>query len=130
MRTSKQSRREAKVLFRSCFVDGLLDEGRVRDVVDRVAQTKPRGYIEILSHFQRRVKLELDRKAARVESAVPLTPELQADVKASLGRLYGPGLQISFTQHPGLLGGLRIQVGSDVYDGSIQSRLAALEESL
>jgi F0F1-type ATP synthase delta subunit len=28
-----------------------------------------------------------------------------------------------------LIGGLRIRVGSDVYDGSIQARLKALEES-
>jgi F0F1-type ATP synthase delta subunit len=28
------------------------------------------------------------------------------------------------------LGGLRIQVGSDVYDGSVRARLQSLEESL
>jgi F-type H+-transporting ATPase subunit delta len=75
------------------------------------------------------VKLELERRTAKVESAVPLSPELQASVQAGLARIYGPGVNISFTQNPALIGGLRLKVGSDVYDGSIQARLAALEQS-
>ena len=43
--------------------------------------------------------------------------------------MYGNGLNISFTQNPGLIGGLRIKVGSDVFDGSVQARLAALAET-
>jgi F-type H+-transporting ATPase subunit delta len=64
-----------------------------------------------------------------VESPAPLAPELEADLKTRLGRLYGPGLDFSFTRNPALIGGLRIKIGSDVYDGSIQARLAALQES-
>ena len=39
------------------------------------------------------------------------------------------GLNISFAQNPRLIGGLRIKVGSDVYDGSVQARLDALSQS-
>jgi F-type H+-transporting ATPase subunit delta len=116
-------------LFRDCIVNGVLDENRVRNVVGKVAQMKPRGYIEILSHFHRLVKLELERRTARVESAVPLPPDIQAEVTSKLGKLYGQGLNISFAQNPALLGGLRIKVGSDVYDGSVQARLDGLVES-
>ncbi|MBI1841861.1 MAG: F0F1 ATP synthase subunit delta, partial [Verrucomicrobia bacterium] len=42
---------------------------------------------------------------------------------------HGPGLQLSFEQNPALIGGLRIQVGSDVYDGSVAARLHELSES-
>ena len=129
MKVSKQARREAKELYRSCVADGLLDENRVREVVRRVLESKPRGYLGILTHFERLVKLELHRRTATIESAVPLSPDLQASVKAGLARIYGPGLDVSFAQQPALIGGLRIQVGSDVYDGSIQARLAALQES-
>jgi F-type H+-transporting ATPase subunit delta len=45
-----------------------------------------------------------------------------------LNRKYGAGLNIAFTQNPALLGGLRVQVGSDVYDGSVRARLDALRE--
>ena len=129
MKVTKQERREAKELFRSCLVNGVLDENRVRTAVQKTIQLKPRGYVAILSHFQRLVKLELDRRSAKVESATPLAADLQASIQASLARLYGAGLNISFAQNPALIGGLRIKVGSDVYDGSIQARLAALEQS-
>ena len=129
MKISKQARREAKELFRSCTADGVLDENRVRQAVQLVLKAKPRGYLAILSHFERLVRLEIQQRTARVESAIPLPAELQATVKTGLTRLYGPGLNISFSQQPKLIGGLRIQVGSDVYDGSIQARLAALQQS-
>jgi F-type H+-transporting ATPase subunit delta len=129
MKISKQARREAKELFRSCIADGLLDENRVREAVQRIVSAKPRGYVAILSHFHRLVKLDLERRTARVESAAPVGPDLQNTVQASLSRIYGPGLNISFLQNPSLIGGMRIKVGSDVYDGSIQARLTTLQES-
>ena len=129
MKISKQARREAKELFRSSVANGVLDENRVRQIVSKVIEVKPRGYIEILSHFERLVKLEIERRTARVESAVPLSPEVQADVTSKLSKIYGQGLNISFAQNPTLLGGLRIKIGSDVYDGSVQARLENLVES-
>jgi len=129
MKISKQARREAKELFRSCSVNGLLDEGRLRQAVQSVLQGKPRGYLAILSHFERLLKLDLDRRTARIESAVALSQELAAKTKAALEKTYGPGLNISFGVNPALIGGVRIKVGSDVYDGSVQARLAALQES-
>ena len=119
----------ARQLFRSCFVNARLDEGRVRQAVQHVLQAKPRGYLAILSHFERLLKLDLDRRTARIESAVPLSQELSAKTKAALEKTYGPGLNISFGVNPALIGGVRIKVGSDVYDGSVQARLAALQES-
>jgi F-type H+-transporting ATPase subunit delta len=129
MKTSKQARREGKELFRSCVVNGLLDENRVRRVVQRVLESKPRGYLAILSHFQRLVKLDLDRRTARVESPVTLSLEFQENLQAALGKVYGPGLNVAFAPNPALIGGLRVKVGSDVYDGSVRGRLAALQES-
>jgi F0F1-type ATP synthase delta subunit len=35
---------------------------------------------------------------------------------------------LSYGSNPALLGGVRITVGSDVYDGSVKGRLTALEE--
>ena|SRR5579872_2070640 len=129
MKISKQARREAKELFRCCLDNGLLDENRARRAVQQVLESKPRGYIAILSHFQRLVKLDVERRTARVESAIPLSTDIQALVQASLGQAYGRGVNITFVQNPSLIGGMRIKVGSDVYDGSIQARLAALQEN-
>ena len=129
MRISKQARHDAKRLLRSCLVRGVLDDSRVRQAVDEVVAVRPRGYLAMLSHFQRLLKIEVERRTARVDSAAPLSAEMEADVRTRLNRLYGQGLEIRFAQNPALIGGMRVQVGSDVYDGSVQSRLTALAES-
>ena len=129
MKITKQSRRDAKQLFNSCQISGLLDENRVRQVVTTVIARKPRGYVGILSHFERLVKLDVARRTAKIESAAPLGAELQAGVQANLARIYGGGLSLSFAQNPALIGGLRVQVGSDVYDGSVLARLNTMREN-
>jgi F-type H+-transporting ATPase subunit delta len=129
MKVSKPARRDAKQLFRSCVVGGLLDEQRVRQAVREIIARKPRGYAGILSHFHRLVKLDVERRTARVEGAVPLPAGLQGRVKEQLNRLYGAGLAISFAENRALIGGLRLKAGCDVYDGSVQARLNTLAES-
>jgi F-type H+-transporting ATPase subunit delta len=108
----------------------LLDEGRVRRVVRTVGQATRRNRLVILSHFRRLVRLDCARHAATVESATPLPADLRENVQARLARTYGPGLTISFAHSPALIGGMRIKVASDVYDGSVLAGLAALEASL
>jgi len=130
IRTSKQARRDAKQLYRLCLADGRLDESRVRKAVQGVLQSRRRGYLILLSYFQRLVKLDRARHTANVESAVPLPVDLQASVRSGLEEMYGTGLTTLFAHNPELIGGMRVQVGSDVYDGSVQSGLAALEKRL
>src|SRR5262245_720683 len=129
MKTRKQLRREAKQLFRLCLVNGWLDEERVRQVMQRVLDSKRRGCLALADYLERLVRLDRSRHSARVESAVPLPPDLQASVQSGLERIYGSRTITSFTHNPELIGGMRIQVGSDVYDGSVKTALAALENS-
>jgi len=129
MKLGKQSRREAKELFRATFVNGLMDESRARIAVQEVLKKRPRGYLAILEHFKRLVKLEQERRAARVESPVALSPEQQAGVTSNLQKIYGQGLNITFLQNPALIGGMRVRVGSDVYDGTVSARLQQIEEN-
>jgi F-type H+-transporting ATPase subunit delta len=129
MKASRQARREAKGLFRLCLVNGLLDDARARQIVGQLIQTRPRGYLGTLSAFRRLVTLDAEEHTAKIESAAPLLPELQAKLKSSLTEVYGPGINTSFLNNPALIGGVRIRVGSDVYDGTVKGRLAALEQS-
>ena len=129
MKISKQARREARQIFRSCMINGVLDPDRARQVVPLVAARKPRGYMGLLTQFEKLVKLDAARHLARIESAEPLFLEYQAQVETDLRRVYGEGLEVVFTSKPELLGGMRAQVGGDVYDGSVLARLTALRES-
>jgi F-type H+-transporting ATPase subunit delta len=129
MKISKQDRRQAKAIFRQCTAGGMLDEAGIKRAVQLVLEQKPRGYLGVLSHLQRLVKLDVERRTAKIESATPLPQDLRSRVQADLARAYGPGLIISFSENPGLIAGLRIKVGSDVYDGSVRTRLESLQES-
>lgn len=130
MKIGKQARRDAKALFRTCLVGGLVDDDRVRQVMAEVIRRQPRAYVAILQHFHRLLRLDLERRTARVESAAPLGESLRADVLQNLSRRYGGGLVVQFAENPALVGGLRVRVGSDVIDGSVAGRLAALADSL
>lgn len=129
MKTTKQLQREARQLFRLCLVEGSLNEDRVRQAVQGVLSAKRRGCLKLLSYFQHLVKLERARHRAEIESATSLPDELRANVLSNLDRLYGPGLSTSFALNPSLIGGMRIRVGSDVYDGSVRAELASLQKS-
>jgi F-type H+-transporting ATPase subunit delta len=130
MKISKQSRRDGKTLFNVCRVSGVLDEGRIRQVLAEVVARKPRGYVATLHHFHRLVKLELARRTALVESATELAPAIQESVRNQLASRHGAGLNLSFKTSPAVIGGLKVRVGSDIYDGTVAGRLAALESSL
>ena len=70
------------------------------------------------------------RYVARVRTAVALTPQQEQRLSASLTRLYARpmSLQIELDEH--LLGGLVVEVGGELIDGSVAGRLAAAQRSL
>lgn len=126
MSSSAQIRRQAKRLYQLCLIDGLLDPSRVLRVVQAVVASKRRGSFALLTYFQRLVRLDRQLHTAVVETAVPLPEDLHTGLRTRLVKLYGPALVTQFTVTPGLIGGMRIRVGSDVYDGSVKSELDAL----
>ena len=130
MKINRRSRRAARQLFRLCLVDGRPDDDRVRQVASRIAASRRRGALAVLSGFLRLVRLDSHQRRALVESAMPLADDVRRDVQDGLARAYGAGLETAFEQNPRLIGGMRIRVGSDVYDGSVRARLAALEARL
>jgi F-type H+-transporting ATPase subunit delta len=129
MKTPKQAEREARQLFRFCVVGGNVDESRARLVAQKILQSKRRGYLLLLGRFQRLLEHEYALHTAEIASAVPLPADLRARVQSGLTTVYGPGLTWRFLDDPALIGGTRIKVGSDVYDGSVRSGLAALARS-
>jgi F-type H+-transporting ATPase subunit delta len=130
MASTRRVRRTARQFFRFCVVNGSLDEGRVRQVVERVIVSRRRGVLAMLKQFQRLVRLDRERHSARVESAAPLPDEVRRQIAAGVARTYGPGVEASFAENPALIGGVRLKVGSDVYDSSVRAKLDAIEAGL
>lgn len=129
MKVSRKSKRNAKRLFRMCMTNGKLDADRVRSALTRMVTERRRDTTAILAHFGRMAKQYAARHTATVESAEPLTDELRKAVEEDLKRMHGDELAIEFRQSPALIGGMRVKVGSDVYDGTVRAGLTALERS-
>ena len=70
------------------------------------------------------------QSVARVTSAVALTAAQEQRLTDVLGRLYGRTIGLQVTVDPSVLGGLIVQVGDEVIDGSIAHRLEAAERRL
>ena len=129
MKISRQSQREAKQLFQACHVEGNLNDDRARETVKLLVEKKPRDFVAILSHLHRLIKLDVQRRTADVQSAIALNDNQQTEVRENLAKIYGNNLNYTFTENSELLGGMRVKVGSDVFDGSVRTRLTNLEES-
>tara|TARA_R110002096_G_scaffold200639_2_gene384624 strand:- start:8443 stop:8838 length:396 start_codon:yes stop_codon:yes gene_type:complete len=129
MKVSKIALRTARQLLNATVVNGAIDSERAKAFVKKVGEKKPRGYLQVLTAYENLVRLELDKRHATVESASELGADLQSSVMADLRKKYGKDLTFDFQTNPDLLGGMRVKVGSDVWDGSVRARLQQLEDT-
>lgn len=129
MMTTKQAKRDAKRLFRLCVMNGNVDSARARIVVKKILDSQPRGYLALLGHFRKLLSLETTKHTAEIESAVPLTGEIEVNLQARLERVYGRWIVSRFVLNRSLIGGMRVKIGDDVYDGSVRHGLDLLRRS-
>lgn len=130
MKISKVAAATARRLFGLCQTDGRLDDAKLRNAISLLIEAKPRDYVAILAALQRLTRLEFDRRKVTIESAVELDEPSRQRVVAGLAKQYGPDLEVQYQVTPALLGGLRIRVGNDVFDGSVKGRLDRFANSL
>src|SRR4051812_43714175 len=130
MKINREIRRLSRDMLKASFTDNQLDQRKIGSLTESLADKKPRHYIAVLENYKRLVRLEVEKRHARIESASELASEVRSQIVASLQRKYGNDLSTEFVVIPDLLGGLRIRVGSDVWDGSVRSRLQRLETNL
>ena len=129
MKISREAATTARRAFRMCVEGDRVVDDKLRRVFKKVAESKPRGWQAILHELKRLIRLETERRQVLVESANPLDETSQSRVKSSLSRQYGDDLTFDFKVTPELLGGMRVRVGNDVWDGSVKSRLDRLSNS-
>lgn len=130
MKVSKDARKLSRSLFRSSFTGGRLDRARVEVVLKVVAARKPRHTLETLKDYERLVRMELARRHALIESATALDPAASESILRDLKSRFGEDITHEIKINPALIGGIRVQLGSDVWDGSINGRLELLRSKL
>ena len=70
----------------------------------------------------------MEKRTATVESVAQLSTETRDQLRRDLQKKYGEDLTLDFFINPELIGGLRVKVGSHVWDGSVRAKLQALRE--
>jgi F-type H+-transporting ATPase subunit delta len=130
MRTPKEARKVSGVLFRNSFTEGKLDKEKISHMVQTLIAEKPRHYVDALKDYQRLIRLETEKRHALIESATQLNSALANQIVSNLRTRYGDDLTVEFRTNPDLLGGLRIKIGDEVWDGTVKTRLRKLQEQL
>jgi F-type H+-transporting ATPase subunit delta len=130
MKTNKEIRRLSRAMLRASFTDGQLDRGKIASLVQSLIEKKPRHCIDILQNYKRLLRLEIEKRHATIESAAELSPEVREQIVSNLKRKYGTDLTTEFVVNPQLIGGMRVRLGSNVWDGSVQNRLQRLAQQI
>jgi F-type H+-transporting ATPase subunit delta len=127
MQIPKEARRQARELFDSALdASGRPNREKVLRIADLLVKAAPRHTLQILKEFTRLVRLESTKHHALIESAVEIDASSREAIVASLRKLDGGEVTVETRVDPSLIGGSRIRLGSEVWDASVRSRLAAL----
>ncbi|EHN80020.1 F0F1 ATP synthase subunit delta [Streptomyces coelicoflavus ZG0656] len=119
--------RSAGTAAKGELLSGLLG-GRAERTTERLVTrlvTAPRGR-SLESGLESLSKLAADRRdrmVAVVTSAVPLSDTQKQRLGAALAKVYGRPMHLNLDVDPEVLGGIRVQVGDEVINGSIADRL-------
>ena len=130
MKVNKEISQLSREMSRASFTDGQLDRGKIASLVQSLIAKRPRHFLDILQHYRRLLRLEIEKRHAKIESAMQLDPQAAVNIVDRLKKKYGGELTTEFVVDPTLLGGVRIRVGSDVWDGTVRSRLQRLGQEL
>jgi len=85
---------------------------------------------EFIESYQEVLDEQDDVARVGVRSSHPLEVETQQRLKEAMSAVTGKTVRLNYEVDESLLGGLRLQVGSIVYDGTIRTRLEELRRQL
>ena len=126
MAASKQTKLLAKQLFKLSLDNGAVAPDRVAGVLGWVEKHSPRHALALLKTYHRLVATELAKSRALVEHAGPVSDATLRQIEDAMTRKYRRPVAAVARPNPKLLAGLRVRVGSDVYESSVAGQLAAL----
>lgn len=95
-----------------------------------VRQPRGRRIGELIRHAASVVADEAGFAVATVTTATSLNPAQLERLRAGLAKSYGRDLKLNQVVDPSIIGGVRVQIGDDVIDGSVSTRINDLRLAL
>jgi F-type H+-transporting ATPase subunit delta len=126
MAAAKQTKVLAKQLFKLSVIDGVVSPDHVAGVLAWIEKNSPRHPVALLKLYSRMISTELAKSQAVVEHAGPVADATLKQIEAAMSRKYARTVTASAKPNPALLAGLRVRIGSDVYESSVAGQLASL----
>ena len=117
---------EDKQQLASSLLGGSATDATVR-LVQQAVVSDHRSVDLALEYYQKVAAAAHDRRVATVTVASELSSEDADRLAEALSDLYGSGVQINTVVNPAVLGGVKVEIGDDVIDGTIAARLAEAE---
>ncbi|WP_166865245.1 MULTISPECIES: F0F1 ATP synthase subunit delta [unclassified Salinibacterium] len=124
--SSKLGSADAKAALVSKLLAGKAHEGTVAIMRHLVQSPRGRRIGQLVSRAADIVASANGALVATVTAAAPLSATQLAALEKTLSGRYGQTLRVNLNIDPTIVGGLRVQIGDDVIDGTVASRLADL----
>jgi F-type H+-transporting ATPase subunit delta len=121
--TNRAAPAEKRTELARTLLAGKAPDAAVRLVEQAVVAPRGLSLTEAFDNYAKIAAAWRDRLVATVRTAVPLSTAEQDRLAGALRRQYGHDLHLNILVDPGVLGGLRIELGAEVIDGTIASRL-------
>lgn len=98
----------------------------------RQAVVAPRGrrFDRVVEHYLETASSRREQQTAVVTSAVPLTDDDRARLAAGLAALYGGTVHVNTVVDPRVLGGVKVEIGDEVIDGTVIRKLDAARRAM
>ncbi|MEV5310506.1 F0F1 ATP synthase subunit delta [Streptomyces sp. NPDC052610] len=128
--TDRKATVSAKGELLRSLLGGRADATTVRLVTRLVTAPRGRSLEAGLESLSKLAADRRDRMVAVVTSAVPLSDPQKQRLGAALAKLYGRKMHLNLDVDPEVLGGIRVQVGDEVINGSVADRIGDAERRL
>lgn len=127
---SKLGDTESKVSLIERLLAGKASEQTIAILQHLVRQPRGRRIGQLLRSAAEIIADQADQSVATITTAAPLSARQLENLGKRLSASYGRALRVNQVIDARVLGGVRVQVGDDIIDGSISSRLNELKLQL